>query len=79
MAVLITLQTPTGPMITEAKGKGLYHHDLMGRNYDVVQIVTVQDIIEHGKRLDIPMSLEVLKAAERRFSDSQIGLPLSVE
>ena len=61
MAVLITLEPPTAPMINEAKGAGFYHHDLMDRNYDAIQIVTIQDMIEHGKVLDIPMSLEVLK------------------
>lgn len=76
MAVLITLQPPTGPMIAEAKGVGLFHHDLMGRNYDIVQIVTVQEIIEQGKRLDIPMSLEVLRAAERRSGGEQLVLAL---
>ncbi len=63
MAVLITLEQPTAPMINEAKGAGLYHHDLMDRNYDAIQIVTVKDMLENGKVLDIPMSHEVLKEA----------------
>ncbi len=29
MAVLITLEPPTAPMVNEAKAAGLYHHDLM--------------------------------------------------
>lgn len=65
LAVLITLEPPTAPMVAEAKAAGLYRHDLMGRNYDAIQIVTVQDMIEKGKVLDIPMSLEVLRQAER--------------
>ncbi len=36
----------------------------MGRNYDKIQIVTVQEIVEAGERLEIPMSLEVLKKAQ---------------
>jgi len=32
MAVFITLEPPTTPMINEAKAAGLYHHDLMDRN-----------------------------------------------
>ena len=36
----------------------------MGRNYDRIGIVTIQEILD-GKRLDIPMSLEVLAAAKR--------------
>jgi len=74
MAVFITLEPPTTPMVNEAKAAGLYHHDLMNRNYDTIQIVTIQDIIEHGKVLDIPMSLEVLRAAQRKASDNQLPL-----
>lgn len=74
MAILITLQPSTPPMAAEAKGAGLYHHDLMGRNYDAIQIVTIQDMIENGKLLDIPMSLEVLKAAQLKAMGNQLPL-----
>ena len=37
----------------------------MGKSYDRITIVTVQEIIEDHKRLEIPMSLEVLKAAQK--------------
>jgi DNA modification methylase len=74
MAVLITLQPPTAPMIAEAKAVGRFHHDLMGRNYDAVQIVTVREIVEQGKKLDIPMSLDVLRAAQRRAAGIQLRL-----
>jgi len=74
MAVFITLEPPTAPMIHEAKVAGSYHHDLMDRNYDAIQIVTIQDMIEHGKVLDIPMSLEVLKAAQLKASGNQLSL-----
>ncbi len=74
MAVLITLEPPTTPMVNEAKTAGFYHHDLMDRNYDAIQIVTIQDMIEHGKVLDIPMSLEVLKAAQLKAAGNQLPL-----
>lgn len=74
MAVLITLEPPTTPMIKEAKAAGLYHHDLMDRNYDAIQIVTIQDMIENGKVLDIPMSLEVLKEAQMKAAGNQLPL-----
>ncbi len=64
LAVFLTLEQPTAPMKAEAKGVGTYYHDLMGRNYDKIQIVTVQEIVERGERLEIPMSLEVLKKAQ---------------
>ena len=36
--------------------------------------VTVKEIIEQDKRLDVPTSLEVLKAAQRETKESQMDL-----
>lgn len=74
MAVLITLEPPTTPMIKEAKNAGFYHHDLMDRNYDAIEIVTIQDMVENGKVLDIPMSLEVLRKAQLKISGNQLAM-----
>lgn len=74
LAVLITLEPPSAPMIREAKAVGQYRHDLMGRSYDSISIVTVQEIVEGGKRLEIPMSQAVLAAAERAADAEQIDL-----
>lgn len=76
LAVLLTLAAPTRPMFSEAKGAGQYRHEEMGRSYDRISIVTIVEIIEQGKRLEIPMSLEVLKAAQTMVLDDQIDLPL---
>lgn len=76
MATLITLEKPTAPMISEAKAAGHYHHALMDRDYDKIQIVTIQEIIEQKRRLDIPLSFEVVKAAARVDDGPQtIALP----
>jgi DNA modification methylase len=77
MAVLITLEAPTRPMIKDANAAGTYHHEMMGRSYDKIQIVTVEEIIEQDKRLNIPTSLEVLKAAQSAAKGSQIELEYS--
>lgn len=74
LGVFITLEQPTKPMIETAKAAGIYTHTLMQRDYDRIQIVTVQDIIEGGKRLNMPMSHEVLKQAEKAAIDNQGGL-----
>ena len=74
LGVLITLEPPTKPMLQEAKAAGQYHHPDMGRSYERITIVTAQEIVEDHKRLDIPMSLEVLKAAEREIEDKQMKL-----
>jgi hypothetical protein len=75
LAILITLEEPSAPMLREAKAAGHYRHETMGREYDQISIVTVQEIVEEGKRLDIPMSLEVLAQAQRAIESSQSALP----
>lgn len=74
MAVLITLEEPSRPMIKDANAAGTFQHEMMGRSYDRIQIVTVKEIIEEDKRLNIPTSLEVLKAAQRAAKGNQIDL-----
>jgi DNA modification methylase len=71
LAVLLTLEKASRPMLDEAKAAGKFRHEDMGRDYDAISIVPVSDIIE-GKRLEIPMSLEVLKAAQRVEASQQI-------
>lgn len=74
LAVLITLEDPSAPMIREAKTVGQYKHEEMGRSYDRISIVTIKNIVELGKRLEIPMSLEVLQAAQRSDGSEQLDL-----
>jgi DNA modification methylase len=76
LACLITLEEPTRPMKAEAKAAGQFHHEDMGRNYDRISIVTIKEIVEQSKRLEIPMSLDVLKAAQRNIDEEQ--LPLNI-
>jgi DNA modification methylase len=77
LATFITLEDSTGPMRSEAKTAGSYRHVLMGRDYDKIEIVTIQDMLLHNKRLDMPLSLEVLKAAELAATSTQLGLALN--
>ncbi len=71
LAVFLTLQPPTKGMTDEARAAGIYDHKLMGRTYPRVQIVTIEDIVDKHKRMEIPMSLEVLKAAASVVGDTQ--------
>ena len=48
----------------------------MSQPVDKIQIVTVQEIIEGQKRLDIRLSLEVLKSAEKQSEIKQTQLDL---
>ena len=76
MAILITLVKPTSKMTAEAKADGFYHHHLMDRDYDRIQIVTIQEIVEQGQRLDIPLLKETLRPSARpKKKDGQQLLP----
>lgn len=74
LAVLLTLEPPTRAMIAEAKAAGQYRHESMGRSYDCISIVTVQEILEQKRRLDIPMNLDVLKQAQSLVIADQLDL-----
>jgi site-specific DNA-methyltransferase (adenine-specific) len=74
MATLITMDEPTKPMKDEALKAGLYHHPLMGKDYEKIQIVTVRELIEQEKRLELPLSFEVLKTAQKQVDDSQLQM-----
>ena len=69
LACFINLEPPSSAMKAEAKSAGRYVHESMGRSYDVISIVTIQDIVEQGKRLEILMSLEVMATAKRKGED----------
>ena len=74
LGVLITLEEPTKPMKETAKGAGSYNHPEMGKSYDRIAIVTVREIVEEGARLEIPMSVDVLKQAEKNVNEKQLDL-----
>ena len=69
--IFLTLEEPTKPMREEAMAAGMYEHKLMGRAYNRIQIVTIREIIEEKKRLDMPLSLEVLKSAKPKSGQMQ--------
>ncbi len=74
IGVFLTLEDPTKPMREEAMAAGMYEHKLMGRSYNRIQIVTVKEIIEEKKRLDMPLSLEVLKSAKPKSGQMQVQI-----
>jgi len=66
IAIFITLENPSKDMIKTAKSAGFYQSQYMSQSCDKIQIITVQDIIENQKRLNIRLSLEVVKSAEKQ-------------
>ena len=71
VAILITLEEPTKNMKDEAASAGFYHHELMGRNYPSIQIVTVREMLEEDKRIELPLNIEVLKSAMNSSLEQQ--------
>ena len=53
IGVLLTLEPPTQPMITEAASGGFYHNDFWQKGYPRVQILTVEEMLS-GKRPQVP-------------------------
>ena len=74
LAVLITLEESTKPMRDEALAAGIYHHVLLNRDYAKIQIVTIQEMLEQNKRIDLPLGVDVLKSAAAATIEQQQSL-----
>ncbi|GCL55518.1 DNA methyltransferase [Microcystis aeruginosa NIES-3806] len=66
LGIFITLKSPSKDMIQTAKSAGIYRGRYMSQSVDKIEIVTVQEILEQKKRLDVILTFEVLKAAEKQ-------------
>lgn len=66
LAIFITLEEPTKDMLKTAKYAGFYQSKYMSHSCDKIQIVTIKEIIEDQQRLNIRLSYEVLKSAEKQ-------------
>jgi site-specific DNA-methyltransferase (adenine-specific) len=53
MGIFITLEEPTGEMKKEAIAAGYYHSDIWNKDYQKIQIITIDDLL-HGKNIDMP-------------------------
>lgn len=56
IGLLITLESPTKPMMTEAAEAGLYESPMLGKKYPRLQILTIEELLE-GKKLEYPEGL----------------------
>lgn len=63
IGVLITLQPPTKPMITESASKGFYNYKITNKNYSKIQILTIEELL-NGKKIDCPPTIPFAKKAE---------------
>lgn len=77
LGIFLTLNEPTKDMIKTAKEAGIYQSKFMNNPVDKITIVTVKEIIEEQKRLDIRLVLEVLKSAEKQQETKRSQLPIN--
>ena len=76
IGILITLEEPTAPMIKEARiTTPPFQSELHPQKFERLQIVTVKEILD-GKRLNVPMTHDVLKKAKAQSSDKQLGMEI---
>jgi hypothetical protein len=54
IGILVMLDEPTKPMQYEATVAGTYHSDVSGKDYPKIQILSVADLVERGKRPLLP-------------------------
>lgn len=81
IGVLISLQTPTGPMETESASAGFYEHKTNQQKYPRLQLRTVKELME-GKGIERPTSAAAIeetfkkapKAKARSHEQSALGL-----
>jgi DNA modification methylase len=76
LGIFITLNEPTKEMIKTAKSIGIYQSKFMSNPVDKITIVTIKEIIEEQKRLDLKLVLEVLKSAEKQQEINKNQLPI---
>jgi hypothetical protein len=53
---LICMDMPTKPMRDEIAAAGKYKHPYLNREDDRLQVITIAEIVQTGKRLDLPMA-----------------------
>lgn len=71
MGILLTLERPHTGILNAAKEAGIYRNPLMtGQTFEKLQVVSVEDLLA-GKRLQLPMTHEVLKKAKSQTRGGQ--------
>jgi DNA modification methylase len=64
IGVFLTLEKPSRDMTTEAIGTGFYHSPGWNKDYQKLQILTVEELLA-GKVVDLPPSLHTFKQADK--------------
>ncbi|MCI0423649.1 MAG: restriction endonuclease [Acidobacteria bacterium] len=73
LGTFLTLEKDTPPMRREAQTGGHYTHPLTGEAVSKISIVTVEDMLERGARLTLPVSMEALWKAKESADPNQMS------
>jgi site-specific DNA-methyltransferase (adenine-specific) len=66
MGLFLTLEEPTAPMKAAAAQAGYYHSELSGKDYPRVQILTIRELLDEGRKPQLPLLvLPTYQRAER--------------
>jgi hypothetical protein len=65
-------------MQKEARDAGTYTHPLTGKKHNCVDIVTIREMIEEHRRIDLPLSLDAISAPPSKKPGSE-QRPLDLE
>jgi site-specific DNA-methyltransferase (adenine-specific) len=57
---------------------GIYQNKFMSQSIDKIQIVTIREIIEEKKRIDVRLMFEVLKSAEKQLETQGVQTTLEL-
>ena len=66
IGLFVTLEEPTKEMLLEASTAGSYHSELWNRDYERVQLLSIKDVLEGGRKPNLPpFVLPTYQQAER--------------
>ncbi|MHB8958353.1 MAG: site-specific DNA-methyltransferase [Candidatus Limnocylindrales bacterium] len=54
IGLFVSLEEPTKEMVLEASTAGLYHSELWNRDYPRLQILSIRELLEEGKKPSLP-------------------------
>jgi len=75
MGIFITHEPPTREMRTEAASAGYYHSPLWERDYQKIQILTIEELLA-GKNVDMPPVIPPFPKAQRISQKEGGQLPM---
>jgi len=63
---------PMPNLVKESKQYGLYHNDLINKDYPKIQVICVEELL-NGARLELPNVVAVVKKAEQHQQQLKLG------